>query len=104
MSNNNVGGDPCGCVTCGCFSFIGAGAVLAMLPGSFITWIIVLGVVAVFLIIGAAFSPSIPVGRRKYSTDDTRVFADAAFAAAGYVEAGEGEIPQQSLQQAVAYA
>ena len=84
-------------IGCGCLMI---GVVISLMTG---TWIPLI-VLVVLSLLGAGFSTGIPGGTKKYSAENSLEIVEAVFAAAGYVEAGEGEIPPQSVQQARDYA
>ena len=81
---------------CGCLLL---GVVISAMTGTWIPLVIFFGLA----LIGSA-TPSVSGSRKKYSAENSVEIVEAVFAAAGYVEAGEGQIPPQSVQQAQAYA
>ena len=90
---SNEQNEGCGC---GCLLL---GVVISAMTGTWIPLVIFFGLA----LLGSA-TPSVSGSRKKYSAENSVEIVEAVFAAAGYVEAGEGQIPPQSVQQAQAYA
>ena len=86
---SNEQNEGCGC---GCLLL---GVVISAMTGTWIPLVIFFGLA----LLGSA-TPSVSGSRKKYSAENSVEIVEAVFAAAGCVEAGEGQIPRQSVQRA----